>query len=133
MREIKFRAWDIGQEMLDHENLMSQRYSKYDDDNISNDTSHKIMQYTGLKDKNGKEIYEGDILENKRSGGVFEVLWGVPNESYAGWAVKWKLQDFDIGHINYDLLYFKERMDNCEILGNIHENPELITKEDLSV
>ena len=54
MREIKFRAWD--KDLL----KMYSKWTVIPDD----DRSHILMQYTGLKDKNGVEIYEGDILKN---------------------------------------------------------------------
>jgi len=82
-------------------------------------------EYTGLKDKNGKEIYEGDILDSRE-----EVVW-VNN----GWFKKdleksWEefLQD-DVD--TYDECQTRLNEDNnYEVIGNIYENPELLTKEE---
>ena len=75
-REIKFRVWDVGnKEMLEVQelNFESTFYGgriaiRPDQYNDYFDTEDMIlMQYTGLKDKNGKEIYEGDIIRIKNS------------------------------------------------------------------
>lgn len=69
-------------------------------------------QYTGLKDKNGKEIYEGDIV--KAGGRIYEVAW---LEKDGGW--------FCFTEDDYHTpLYHLE----AEVIGNIHENPELLMK-----
>ena len=73
-----------------------------------------IEQYTGLKDKNGKEIYEGDIV--KAGGRIYEVAWF---EKDGGWFC------FRENDSVYTPLYHLKG----EVIGNIHENPELLEEE----
>ena len=72
-----------------------------------------VGQYTGLKDKNGKEIYEGDIFKAGYFGGTDVVTWDVENARYIGRSPK--------GCISY-----VGREPAVEIIGNIHDNPELL-------
>lgn len=74
-----------------------------------------VMQYTGLKDKNGKEIYEGDILEF--SGNVVALGIVKYNENFA---------TFQACNGNSGWLFGNESGTNIEIIGNIYENPELV-------
>lgn len=106
MREIKFRAWDKEQKkMLDD-------VSTWTDDFTG--MLIALMQYTGLKDKNGKEIYEGDIVKYKNDKPdkvIFENGGFMTSRFYHRTPNNWKIL-----------------LDELEVIGNIYENPELLTK-----
>ena len=120
MREIKFRAWDRDQ-MFENVAVVDGKPLRrtYFATDIYGPFWQKstLMQYTGLKDKNGKEIYEGDILE-------FDAEeWGSPDEKDRRWAVEWDAVDGcwqTGGGTTSECSAWKE------VIGNIHENPELI-------
>jgi len=80
-----------------------------------------VGQYTGLKDRNGKEIYEGDVLINPK--GIRGEIKYVPE--YAAFLAYWKHD----GECGYDYLD-KEILMKCEVIGNIYENPYLLEKEE---
>lgn len=114
MRKIKFRVWDnqnnnwlINQRIEDHpvELLYSDHkfYLKHSLDNLDN---YVMQQYTGLKDKSGKEIYEGDIM-------TFENQEGV-----------WKDQVGRNIEVKYPFICGNAHLG--EVIGNIFENPELL-------
>ena len=91
-----------------------ERYS-FDENNILYKKDLKIMQYTGLKDKNGKEIYEGDILFEILGEEYFKVIF--ENGSYRAENEEYSLDLSEYAHL-------------CEIVGNVYENPELIKEWD---
>mgnify|MGYP001575772868 CR=1 FL=1 len=103
MRTIKFRAWDKDADYMSFP------------ENIPNGTKsdngiYIFMQFTGLLDKNGKEIYEGDIL--KYDGETRVVIYEAPS---------FELQLKETRAFAWD-----NWAEFGEVIGNIHENPELL-------
>lgn len=137
-REIKFRAWNG--EMHSWEEMISKTQSA-GSEGISIDYPMYMlkpnygiiwMQYTGLKDKNGKEIYEGDVVKMHR---FIEVLGSNMGVSEG--------EQEDVGHISIEPLGLAINCDSqedsgyllhlhglheesFEVIGNIYENPELL-------
>lgn len=127
MREIKFRAWyssDDHSTMLYWfpENPSTPYYVEGLDRPFNlhaylwNNPNHTVMQYTGLKDRNGKEIYEGDIINlyPTFSDSLVLVEWISQEEYWAGFSP-----------FNGDNSADPSRV---EVVGNIYENPELLEK-----
>ncbi len=109
MREIKFRAWD----KLDR--VMNTDLPTIDFE-CCKINGLILMQYTGLKDKNGKEIYEGDIVHHLKYGGNWEVIYTKENTGY------------DLKRDNHESMHLCDKCQpNLEIVGNIYENPELVS------
>ena len=126
MREIKFRAWsrfedDNGNDMwaMDEHVAVSLNGKAMTIDGLELDDSI-LMQYTGLKDKNGVDIYEGDILRhpdfdyNENSIEVVKFNYGC-------------FSPFDSDSVGYQLASNEQKFcSELEVIGNIHENPELL-------
>jgi uncharacterized phage protein (TIGR01671 family) len=149
MRDIKFRVWDKEYEKMtyfddeDYEykppfvfrlDQVLKKDSNYDDyeDFEYNDVtdSVEVMQYTGLKDKNGKEIYEGDIIEFS-----YDMFVGNFDTFVAKGKVVFKegafyVEIFENERTTKDEAYllYSINLDTIEIIGNIYDNPELLEK-----
>lgn len=100
-REIKFRAWD-GEKILEHVPVESVTIGTLLEFRGS---SLVLMQYTGLKDKNDKEVYEGDIRACYDTAG--ELVYN---------------EEIKIPQV-YQTIWDET---NSEVIGNIYENPELL-------
>lgn len=121
MRENKFRAWHKGKkimgEVLGIDILHKEIFFSNEDVDCYEHTDFKdieLMEYTGLKDKNNKEIYEGDIVTLHNS--KYKVIF---NSKEAGFVLRDDEFEMNIPFTNNN----NKRM---EIIGNIYENPELL-------
>lgn len=120
MREIKFRAWDGDTNVVTPEATIQELINRAVERgrNVINWEALTLMQYTGLKDKNGKEIFEGDIVNySEHPAGMATVEW---NERGYFELV------FPSGAKNFIPDKHLFRMYGFEVIGNIYDNPELI-------
>lgn len=139
-REFKFRVWYNGEfwttDFLISPNghiCATSRWNIQDqchtmDINTIKDKEKGILQqFTGLKDKNGKEIYEGDILASKVNEKPcnYIVKWGDNRSEYCGFVLNPVMKNPP--KITYHIHDFKIWMaEGFEVIGNIFENPELL-------
>ena len=133
MREIKFRGfttdcidneWVYGDLIhydTDETYIIPQNNRYWDISDYENRVDETTVgQFTGLKDKNGKEIYEGDILKYKRndiSEENFKLYWNEKMSAFYLQNILWPDDDIAVKYY---------RIENFEIIGNIFENKELL-------
>ena len=128
MREIKFRAWIKNKKIMSYQTTPFYIDDEYlhlgfnIDIDIDLDDNLELMQYTGLKDKNGKEIYEGDIISGYRLD-----YFGVDGEQIV--EVEWLNEDASFYPFsnNQDHMPYP-KSSQVEVIGNIYKNPELLKK-----
>ncbi len=115
MRTIKFRAWDKKKKvMLNNEDTLN--LLAYFVKNV------EYMQFTGLKDKNGKEIYEGDIISEDF---IMPPIYMI---EFIKGVFMFKRTDGNGSYPIYDNIIKKDKLLSVKILGNIYENPELMKR-----
>ncbi len=143
-RDLKFRAWDGAKMVYDGDKVFPSHFdsklravtgpaevtNKGDNlwvyetqlknatdrhfDHTSGIPVTEIMQFTGLHDKNGKEVFEGDVLRQ---------------EHYSDWIVAWYGTGFHVYVSCNPGTYYPLVQSDREIIGTIHENPELLKQE----
>ena len=85
-----------------------------------------VGQYTGLKDKNGKEIYEGDILLAPEWLGSLKCICIYQQENTVNPIQGFGLYSYDTYFRKYNTLVESDEWDEFEVIGNIYDNPELL-------
>ncbi len=134
MREIKFRAWDKSKKRfipiahiktdIDNETLTGIKESWNGNNYTRNEI--ELMQYTGLnelKHLDGKEVYESDIIKNIDTGALQVVYWNIDKGA-------WYCEYIEDEREDKRIVSLSDSIGNLnEIIGNIHENPELLKNE----
>lgn len=143
MREIKFRAWDKKRKEMvpdlcdwaiyESKEGFELRLGEPIKNHIGGFTEGGgiLMQYTGLKDKNGKEIYEGDIVKYLPINAVVVIKFGTVSIGTDDWGVEHIMTGF-YGKFQDDStqqLGLETTPEKYKVIGNIYENPELLKEK----
>jgi uncharacterized phage protein (TIGR01671 family) len=119
-RDIKFRVWDLQNQKMHYYDELSLDWKKY-----INNENYKLMQFTGILDKTGTEIYEGDVLNSKFDKDfLLDVRWKAEGKILS--LVYWDLAGFRLRTMGKGEARFFRMVDlledESEIIGNIYSN-----------
>ena len=123
MREILYRGkfgneWKYGYLSVEPKGLVIKEPYEHNQSNIWHIDPDTVGQYTGLTDKNGKKIFEGDIVKDEQSGYEYVIKWF---SEYACFALANKS-----GHMEYDVDEFEMLVNDLIVIDNIHDNSDLL-------
>ena len=128
MREIKFRAWNKYAKKMQNPAFITfegvcMDYSQEPGEGLDNcSDEYVLMQYTGLRDKNGVEIYEGDIVDAKTYPVHLVVIWSFG-------ACGFVVNDYAIDDGTYLAELCRADLEGLSVIGNIYSNPKLLEQE----
>lgn len=131
MRELKFRSWDTSNKIMlysDHSRNLGSFFDGY----CSNGNNEILLQYTGINDVNGQDIYEGDILSVNNNDIGFLVKFGEYDFSdiyYESKSNGWYLSNIHDSSIEYPLLKENVSIINYNVVGNMYEHPHLLNTQ----
>lgn len=126
MRDIRFRAWDTDNKLwVDKGNLRLNGWGKSWSGDLFDRCNYALMQFTGLHDRNGKEIYEGDIVAFTSSSNQ-KVRWPIVWDTGEG---RWCF-GYDTGEPAKNIT--RKEMESMIVIGNIWENPDLLPPQEKS-
>lgn len=146
MRDIKFRVWDKDRKRMHIVGEFHHDFLSIDEDNNiyylnlqcmeasphkgidPEHCAYRLMRYTGLKDKNGKEIYEGDIVKYKVKGSdkTYTTVMKFNEEHGAFLFGIYEGVKMPCGKKTRMNKYTRKSVGSVEVIGNIYENPELL-------
>ena len=118
-RELKFKAWDIIKGIMFRSEAVAYQFYY-----LNNNPNVIMLQYTGVCDRKGIEIYEDDVVRITTVGAFARVVWDKERCSFI-------LEPLDKKWLKYSSCYLLGKHHNvCEVLGNLNENPELLKLEE---
>jgi len=128
-REIKFRCWDKENNCMYEWDVLSKRNNFIEALEMNKENLWELMQFTGLLDKNGKEIWEGDLISYDEKSHPSMVRWNDKTGGFSCWVEKRKLWNGKIEKPHWNHRDWVNASSNRIVVGNAYSNPELLNQK----